>query len=339
MSDPDRGPERLIEISSGFMEAKVLLAGAELGVFDRIAREGTSAQDVARAVGGTLRGTEILLDALVAIGVLVKSGGLYRNRAEFEPLLTSTGAGENFLGGLRHRNRVFRTWAFIEEKIREQPVPEQVKSRGVVLDETANENFIRAMYAYGAKNAPTVADRIDLNGVGVLADLGGGPGHYLAEFARRSPTLTPYLIDLPMTLTVARKIQADNDVFNRVRFVEWDFYHDPAPSGLPAFDLVFISAVFHAESPERNQLLLKTLEPLVSAGGRIVVQENVVEPDRTSPIEAALFAVNMLAGTDGGRTYTIAEMAEWGRKAGFQHESSERLSSRSCLVTLRRIQP
>ena len=43
-----------------------------------------------------------------------------------------------------------------------------------------------------------------------------------------------------------------------------------------------------------------------------------MEPDHTQPVEGALFAVNMLANTDSGSTFTFEEYAEDLRAAGFQ---------------------
>ena len=325
--------DRLLQIVSGFMEAKVLLAGAELAVFDHLGHDGATAVEVARAIAGDPRGTEILLDALVAIEVLRKESGHYHNRSEFEPFLLSGGPA-HFLGLLRHRNRMFRTWAILEDRITgKQPVEPR---SDILEDPQTNANFIQAMYAGGMRQAPAVVDRLDLQNVRTVADLGGGPGHYLAEIARRSPTIEPYLVDLPLTLEVARNILAQTEVFPRLRFVEWDFYREPQPPPLPPFDLVLISAVLHAESPERNRDLLRRVFPLVAPGGRIVVQENLVEGDRTQPREAALFAINMLAATPGGRSYTEGEIRGWGEEAGLRFEGCERLSARSSLLTMRK---
>jgi SAM-dependent methyltransferase len=237
---------------------------------------------------------------------------------------------------LRHRNRLFRNWALLEERVRGEPLPEPSARPSLLNDERAHEAFILAMWEGGLPRAPQVAEHVDLEGVRTIADLGGGPGHYLAEFARRSPRVEPYLIDLPRTLRVARRLLERTPVVARVRFVEWDFYNTEAPAGLPPFDLVFISSVLHAESPERNRALLARVFPLVSPGGRLVVKEHVVDPDRTSPVEAALFAVNMLADTPSGRTYTEAEIVSWGEGAGFVREAGERLSGQAFLVTMRR---
>jgi SAM-dependent methyltransferase len=325
--------DKLLQIVSGFMEAKVLLAGAELGVFDHLGHDGATAAEVARAIDGDPRGTEILLDALVAIEVLRKESGHYHNLSEFEHFLLSDGPA-HFLGLLRHRNRMFRTWALLEDRITgKQPVELRPE---ILEDPQTNANFIQAMYAGGMRQAPAVIDRLDLKGVRTVADLGGGPGHYLAEIARRSPSIEPYLIDLPLTIGVARRILVQTDVFVRLRFVEWDFYRESAPPPLPPFDLVLISAVLHAESPQRNRDLLQRVFPLVAPGGRVVVQENMVEGDRTRPKEAALFAINMLTATPGGRTYTETEIRGWGEEAGFRFEGCERLSPRSSLLTLQK---
>jgi cyclopropane fatty-acyl-phospholipid synthase-like methyltransferase len=97
-----------------------------------------------------------------------------------------------------------------------------------------------------------------------------------------------------------------------------------------------VSQVVHSESHEANRAFFRRLFPLVSPGGRVVVHERVVEADRTAPQETAIFAVNMLVMTPGGRTYTEQEIVGWGTSAGFVAEKGERLSERSYLITMRK---
>jgi hypothetical protein len=52
-------------------------------------------------------------------------------------------------------------------------------------------------------------------------------------------------------------------------------------------------------------------------GGRIVIRDHVMEPDRTEPRDGAIFAVNMLVNTEGGSTYTYEEIRNWLETAGF----------------------
>lgn len=327
--------DRLEEIANGFMEAKILLAAAQLSLFDHLAGGPRTAAEVARAIGASPRPAEMLLDALVAIGIVDKQEGRYQNLPEYEPFLLDA-SETHYIGILRHRNRLFRRWAFLEERILGAPLPIAADPREGLTDRAANENFIRAMYAVSHRQVGAVADHLDLTGVRSIADVGGGPGHYLAEFGRRAPSAELYLVDLPLTLEVARKILAGTDAAARLRYVPWDFYEEPRPEGLPAFDLLFLSQVVHAEDDASNRALFAELAAITAPGGRIVVHERTVEGDRSRPYEGAIFAINMLAMTEGGTTYTAEEIEAWGRGAGLTREGVTRLSGRSELITLRK---
>ena len=54
------------------------------------------------------------------------------------------------------------------------------------------------------------------------------------------------------------------------------------------------------------------------AGGWILIRDIVMEPSRTAPPAGVLFAVNMLAGTARGNTYTLAEIAADLATAGYR---------------------
>lgn len=327
--------EKLESIAAGFIESKILFAACELGLFDHLGEEGLVLSEIASRTTADPRRLEILLDALVAMEILTKEEGRYLLPSHYREALRSDG-DSRYVYLLRHRNLLFRRWAFLEEIVRGTRLPEVVSKSTPWDNPRAHDAFIRAMYAVSHERAPRVVEHIPLDGVRQIADLGGGPGHYLAEMARRAPEATPYLVDLPETLAVAKDILSADPLSERIRFVPWDLYQDPPPEGVPPFDLAFISQVVHGESPTSNQGMLERLFPQIAPGGRLVIHENIVDEGRTSPKAAALFAVNMLAMTEGGRTYTEAEIAAWGEAAGFRFEGGERIDERSYLITLRR---
>jgi SAM-dependent methyltransferase len=232
---------------------------------------------------------------------------------------------------------MFRRWAHLEERVLGvEDRPEPAERAQLHDDARRNESFIRAMHYAGRESVAGAVDRIDLTGVRTVADLGGGPGHFLVGFLRRLPEAEGHLVDLPLTLRTSRRVLADSPVRDRIRFVEWDLYDGERPAALPPLDLAFLSQVVHSETAERNRALMRRLLDAVAPGGRLVVRENVVDEGRTSPPAAALFAVNMLAMTPGGRTYTEAEIASWGREAGFAFEGGVRVNERSYLLAFRR---
>jgi predicted O-methyltransferase YrrM len=122
------------------------------------------------------------------------------------------------------------------------------------------------------------------------------------------------LFDQPPVIEMARKRLAEAGVLDRVTLIPGDFYADELPSG---HDLAFVSAIIHQNSPEQNSELFKKVLRSLQPGGRIVLRDHILEPDRTEPISGAVFAVNMLLATEGGNTYTFEELEGGLTQAGF----------------------
>jgi hypothetical protein len=47
------------------------------------------------------------------------------------------------------------------------------------------------------------------------------------------------------------------------------------------------------------------------------MRDFILDPSKTSPPQAAIFAVHMLTNTHGGSTYTLEQYDSWLRQAGF----------------------
>ncbi|MFH1604821.1 MAG: methyltransferase [Pseudomonadota bacterium] len=165
--------------------------------------------------------------------------------------------------------------------------------------------------------ADGLAARLELRKFRHVADAGGGPGTYAAAFCRQNPELKVTLIDLPQTLPIARELLKRAGLQKRIGFRAADLYDRRADLG-SGYDMTFVSAVFHAYGEQANRALCRRLFDATAPGGRIVVQEGMLDPDRTSPREPALFSVNMLVATRDGRSYTFAEIADWLTAAGFR---------------------
>jgi hypothetical protein len=57
--------------------------------------------------------------------------------------------------------------------------------------------------------------------------------------------------------------------------------------------------------------------------GRVAIQEFYISKDKTSPLSSALFSVNMLVNTEGGRAYSPEEIKAWLKNTGFKKSSSK----------------
>ena len=330
----DAVADRLRSLSRGFQEARILLTGVEVGLFERLARGPATAVEVARDRDLTLRGTEIVLDALVAMGLVTKNDGVYANTPDADRLLIDGGA-ESQAHILRHVGHTFRAWAQLDDVVR-HGLRREEQDKATLADPVANRHFILGMAEVSRERVGPIVDLLPLEGARRLVDLGGGPGHYACAAVQRFPELAAAVVDLPLTISVARDHLAAQGLADRIETVVCDFYRaDPLDLGGPA-DVVLISQVLHAEGPDENQALLSRLAPHVRPGGWVVVSENAAGPDRTAPLPAALFAVNMLAGTARGRTYTTDEMAGWLRRAGFEPEAPIAAAERTTVLRARK---
>ncbi len=81
------------------------------------------------------------------------------------------------------------------------------------------------------------------------------------------------------------------------------------------FDIVFMGNICHIYSEEENRRFIRRVSSVLKDGGMIAIEDFV---RGRSPM-AEMFAVNMLANTEGGNTYTEGQYREWLRDAGFRN--------------------
>jgi precorrin-6B methylase 2 len=303
--------ESILELARGFMASRVLLSGAELDFFTLLAKKPLTAEEVAMASKTQLRGTVILLDALSALGVMVKKAERYHTEPSVAPLLSAT-APDSILPMVLHMGMVWQNWSQITDIVLGKVTP-ALETNGA-LAKNNRKAFIGAMHVIASKAAPEVVAAINPAKARRLLDIGGGSGTYTLAMLGAMPEMKATLFDLPPVIQMARDRIRTADMLDRVELVAGDFYKDELPSG---HDLALLSAIIHQNSHEQNELLYAKIYRALDSGGRLVVRDHVMSPDRTQPLEGALFALNMLAGTEWGRTYTFDEIKEGLATAGF----------------------
>jgi cyclopropane fatty-acyl-phospholipid synthase-like methyltransferase len=123
------------------------------------------------------------------------------------------------------------------------------------------------------------------------------------------------VLDLPAVLPLAEQHIAKSGLSDRVKTRAGDLRHDEFGRD---YDLVFVSAICHMLGPPEIQDLFRRCCAALVFGGRIVVQDFILEPDKTGPRQAALFALNWLVVTKNGDNYSKDEYAGWLGNAGFR---------------------
>jgi predicted O-methyltransferase YrrM len=305
-------PQEILALSRNFMECRVLLTGAELDIFTCLA-EPASSRNLAEKQGWYARPLTVVLDALTAMGLLIKNDGLYRTDPGLLPLLRSD-SPQTILPMIRHAATIWKNWSNLTSIVTETG---GVKgTAGSFKNPEDQKAFIGAMHVVGRARAPKIVQAINPGSARQLIDVGGGSGTYTIAFLEASPEMSATLFDLPNVVSMGRARIAEAGLTDRVSIVAGDFYTDSLP---PGHDLALVSAIIHMNSPEQNVDLYKKIFDALVPGGRIVIRDHVMKPDNTSPKSGALFAVNMLVGTPGGGTYTYKEIKTGLIAAGFEN--------------------
>lgn len=307
-------PESILGMARNFMVARLLLTGAELDLFTILSSHPLTAEEVTEKLKGNLRGVTILLDVLSALQLLVKTAGRYQTEPSVIPLLSSN-QSSSVLPMVLHTATIWHTWSRLTDIIRGTVQEVRLEDRILNAERTDDlKAFIGAMHVVASATVPRVIAAIDPGQTKTLIDVGGGSGSYTIAFLNAVPDLKATLFDLPPVIEMARERLEKVGLQDRVTLIPGNFYKDELPSG---HDLALLSAIIHQNSLEQNFELYQKVFQSLNSGGRIVIRDYVMDPDRTLPVEGAIFAVNMLANTPGGGTWTYGEIEEGLTKAGF----------------------
>jgi hypothetical protein len=306
-------PQRILEMAGGFRAGCVLGAAAELDLFSVLGGGAMSADELAGRLKTDLRATVILLDALAGLSLLEKEQRTYRVPPALLPFLIAD-SPQTVLPMIRHQMTLVRSWSQLARVAKEgEPAVRQASIGGAEADRAA---FIGAMHSISAPIANDLVARLGPPQFRHLLDVGGASGTWTLAFLRAVPGSRATIFDMPDAIGQARARIAQSGMGDRVALAAGDFYTDELPAGA---DLAWVSAIAHQHSREHNrELFAKTAAALVP-GGRILIRDIVMEPDRTRPVDGALFAVNMLVNTVSGGTFTFDEFADDLRAAGFHN--------------------
>jgi len=183
-----------MQAGRAFQESRVLLTALELDVFAALG-EGASAATLSVQLGTDARATEMLLNALVAVGALLKRDGVFHCTDESKALAPAR-------AGLLHMVHLWDTWSTLTECVKSGKA---TVTRGPEsFPEARTRAFIAAMHARAQDNAEETARLSGIQDAKRMLDVGGGSGAYSIAFARAHPELRAEILDLAAVVPIAR---------------------------------------------------------------------------------------------------------------------------------------
>lgn len=294
--------------------AIVALAALELGVFEEVSVDQPRAvDDIAAALSVPLDRLFPLLEALSAMGYLIRGDDTRRFSLHPDASRFMTSSSPGYRGReLLRWVRTLRGWSWLSEVIRRDE-PRYVGA--LTTTGTPTQKTHCCLAARGHRNGIDLIDALSPFKPERVLDLGGGTGGYTKALLDTFPTVQVTLFDLPDVIELASDHLNAEDFGERLQLVGGDFLQE-IPEG--PFDLLLIANVLHIFEPERARRLVHRAAKSVREGGRLVVRDGMVEPDRRSPEAALLFGIHVLVFSNEGRIYSTDDVAAMIESAGLE---------------------
>jgi SAM-dependent methyltransferase len=304
-------PGQLLSTSSAYWRGCTLQSSVRLKVFSKLEHGPLTGQELAVEMASNKPATILLLDALVAMGLLHKDGENYRNSPEAQKFLVHSSPG--YMGHIiLHHHHLLDGWAQLDQVIQ---TGEPLRKRSFGQD-AERQSFLMGMFNLAMQVAPRLAEQIDLSGKTHLLDLGGGPGTYAIHFCKANPQLKAVIFDRATTEPFARGTVAQFELSDRIDFEAGDFSTDPISGG--PYDVAWLSQILHSNTLEECYKLIKNCAAVMKKGGMILIHDFILNNSKDGPEFPALFSLNMLLANNGGRSYSQEEIVDMLRAAGVE---------------------
>lgn len=310
MSKETWNAERLLRTSGSYWEACTLQTGVRLEIFTHLGNEQLTAEELATKIDVSERGISLLLNALTAMGLLVKHNNRYENTAESKVFLIKE--SPRYCGSLiLHHAVLINYWAQLAQSVRSGEPVKIVPYK----DDTERDTFLMGMFNQAMASAPQIAELIDLGGRHNLLDLGGGPGTYAIHFCIANPELRAAIFDLPESSSCALRIVKQFNLEERIKFIAGNYLEDEIDG---SYDVAWLSHILHAEGENNcKEIIQKTLS-VMEPGGWVLIHDFFLDDSQDSPLFPALFSLNMLINTPQGKSYSEGQVKDMLCRAGLK---------------------
>jgi 2-polyprenyl-3-methyl-5-hydroxy-6-metoxy-1,4-benzoquinol methylase len=147
-----------------------------------------------------------------------------------------------------------------------------------------------------------------------ILDIAASHGMFGITIARRNPKAEIVAVDWKNVLGVAKENAAKAGVQNRYKTIAGSAFDVDFGTG---YDVALVTAFLHHFDVPTNEKFLKKIHSALKPGGVVATLEFVPNEDRVTPPHAAGFALIMLSNTPAGDAYTLRELDQMFRNAGF----------------------
>jgi hypothetical protein len=331
--DMNPTPDHILQTGMAFWASKTLLSAVEMEVFTDLARHPADLATLQGRLGLHPRAAADFLDALVALGFLLREDGIYRNTNETDLFLDK--AKPSYVGGILEmcNHRLYGFWGHLTTAVRTGESQNESKGgddpfTAIYADPARLREFLRAMSGVSRGANMAIGCQLPWSGYSTFADIGTAQGDLAVQIALAQPHLRGIGFDLPEVGPVFEEYAASHHLADRLAFRGGSFFTDD----LPQADVLLFGHILHDWDLETKRMLLRKAHDSLPPGGAVVVYDAIIDDARKENAFGLLMSLNMLIETPGGFDYTGGDCIGWMRDAGFRDCRVEHLVGPDSMV-------
>jgi O-methyltransferase domain/Dimerisation domain len=326
-------PEHIVKLGTGFWASKTLLSAIELGVFSTLAGAPADLPTLQKQLGLHQRSARDFLDALVALRMLERENGVYRNTADTDFFLDR--AKPSYIGDILEmcNVRLYGFWSSLTEALRTGELQNEAKEgkdffTAVYAAPERLREFLAAMSGLSAGAAQALAAKFAWKNYTTFVDVGAAQGLVPVTLVRAHSHLRGIGFDLPPVRPIFEEFVANHGLSDWVRFQAGNFFAD----ALPNADVIIMGHILHDWDVSQKKMLLSKAFAAVPKGGAVIVYEAIIDDLRRENAFGLLMSLNMLIETPAGFDYTGSDCQQWMRESGFSETRVEHLVGPDSMV-------
>jgi demethylspheroidene O-methyltransferase len=310
-----RGARAGLDLAAGFVYSQVLVACAQLKLFDALREGPLSAEALAARLALSEPATRRLLEAAASLGLAERRTGGYglgllgaafagNSQAlmivAHQPLLYADLIDPVALLRGEKRGRLADYWPYSDGD----------------APQTLSAQQVAPYSAFMAATQPMVAqealDAYNMSRHRRLLDVGGGEGVFLTAAAARAPHLQLTLFDLPAVAARAKERLEEAGLLSRADIHGGDFLNDPLPEGA---DIATLIRIVHDHDDLSALKLLRNVRKALAPGATLLIIEGMSGVKGAEPLDAYYGFYTLAMGRGEPRRVEAIEALL--REAGF----------------------
>ena len=316
---------QISRIAYGFMGSKALFAALDLGLFDIIAAQPATLDQISEKTAVAKNRMATLLSALVALGFLVRVEKSYTEKSYTNARATQrylVRGSDVFVGDyyrLQIDKLIFPSLLGLTDGLLGKATQSMQQ---MLADPDDAALFSEAQHQGSMGPAVLLSRRLNLTGCMSLLDVAGGSGAFSIVLCRRYPGLSSMILDFPSVIEVARRYVEASQLNSRIALIGGDALEDDWPDHQ---DVVLMSYLLSAVGESSIPTLLDRAWHALSPGGLLVLHDFMLDVNRDGPREAALWFLFYTVQRSDSSSFTAGDLVEQLDHRGFTDINSDEL--------------